>query len=567
MRRPAILLLALAVLLLPAASAAEEILAFDVDLRLAREEPFRVSERVAYDFGGEKRHGIFRRIPLRYARRFGPDYRVAIDVLEVTDAEGRARPYRSGRRGAYLDIRIGDPDALVTGLQTYRIVYRVKRAVLYFDDHDEIYWNATGTEWPVPIRTASIRVTGPAGAPPAGAGGACYTGPAGSTGSDCTAVREGGAVRFRATRALGAGEGLTIAVGFPKGVLAEPSRLSRLLDRVGDALSLWMLLPVAALAGMIHLWRTRGRDPAAAGAIPVRYGPPDDLRPAEVGTILDERASLDDLTATILDFAIRGQLTIEEIEETKFLFFSSRDYRLRRRGGAQPDLRAYEEKFLEALFGRASEVRVSSLKNKFYKDLPGIRKALYSGLSGRGRFFPASPERVRRLYLLLGAGTALLGIFLFGALGFGAGMGLLLTGALIAVFSPFMPRRTARGKRAQAEILGFREFVERVDADRLDRMGGRTAGNFEKVLPFAIVLGVADAWADAFADLYRQPPAWYVGPRHGAFNPRVFVGDLGQSLKTIGATMASSPRGSGGSGMAGGGSSGGGFGGGGGGSW
>ncbi|MFQ5457145.1 MAG: DUF2207 domain-containing protein, partial [Myxococcota bacterium] len=141
------------------------------------------------------------------------------------------------------------------------------------------------------------------------------------------------------------------------------------------------------------------------------------------------------------------------------------------------------------------------------------------------------------------------------------------TGALIAVFSPFMPRRTARGKRAQAEILGFREFVERVDADRLDRMGGRTAGNFEKVLPFAIVLGVADAWADAFADLYRQPPAWYVGPRHGAFNPRVFVGDLGQSLKTIGATMASSPRGSGGSGMAGGGSSGGGFGGGGGGSW
>ncbi|MFQ5457014.1 MAG: hypothetical protein ACE5FC_00965, partial [Myxococcota bacterium] len=118
MRRPAILLLALAVLLLPAASAAEEILAFDVDLRLAREEPFRVSERVAYDFGGEKRHGIFRRIPLRYARRFGPDYRVAIDVLEVTDAEGRARmvdvsgkPETERRAVAACRVRLGDEAA------------------------------------------------------------------------------------------------------------------------------------------------------------------------------------------------------------------------------------------------------------------------------------------------------------------------------------------------------------------------------------------------------------------------------------------------------------------------
>jgi uncharacterized membrane protein len=95
-------------------------------------------------------------------------------------------------------------------------------------------------------------------------------------------------------------------------------------------------------------------------------------------------------------------------------------------------------------------------------------------------------------------------------------------------------------------------------------------GQFEQVLPYAIVLGVADQWADAFAGIYTEPPSWYHSPRYGhGFAPRLFVADLGRSLGTMGQTMRSSPKssGSGSSGFGGGGFSGGGFGGGGGGSW
>jgi len=139
---------------------------------------------------------------------------------------------------------------------------------------------------------------------------------------------------------------------------------------------------------------------------------------------------------------------------------------------------------------------------------------------------------------------------------------------IVAGFSRVMPRKTRRGRRAHDEILGFREFLERVDRDRLERMGTRTTEVFERLLPYAVVLGVADAWADAFADLYAEPPSWYVGPGYGgSFRPRAFVGDVGQSLHTMGQSLASSPRGSGSSGLGGGGFSGGGFGGGGGGSW
>jgi len=118
-------------------------------------------------------------------------------------------------------------------------------------------------------------------------------------------------------------------------------------------------------------------------------------------------------------------------------------------------------------------------------------------------------------------------------------------------------------------VLGFREWIERVDRDRLERQGTATREQFERILPYAIVLGAADAWADAFAGIYTEPPSWYHGyDAVDGFRPGRFVSDMGRGLDTIGHAMTSQPGGgSGSSGFGGGGFSGGGFGGGGGGSW
>jgi uncharacterized membrane protein len=140
---------------------------------------------------------------------------------------------------------------------------------------------------------------------------------------------------------------------------------------------------------------------------------------------------------------------------------------------------------------------------------------------------------------------------------------------IIGLFGPHMPRKTRKGRRAQQHILGFREFIERVEVDRLERLGMRSPEQFEKILPYAFVLGAADEWAEAFADLYREPPDWYRSSRGGGFRPGGFVEDVGRSLDSLGNAMRSRPSSSGGSGSSGmsGGFSGGGFGGGGGGSW
>jgi hypothetical protein len=365
-------------------------------------------------------------------------------------------------------------------------------------------------------------------------------------------------------------EGLTIAVWLPKGVLAQPTALERLLSRASDYLSPWMLLPLGTLLALLHLWRSRGRDPGGRDAIPVSYQPPEGMTPAEVGTVLDERVDIDDITSSILDLAVRGYLEIEEIEATRFLFFSDRDFALVKKRAPDSNLRPHEDLLLSHLFAKGSRVTISSLKEKFHQHLPEIRRSLYKQLSGARGCFPVSPDRVRKGYAV--AGGILLGLrfLVFGPFSLTLpGASLFACGVIVLPLSRVMPRRTRRGRKLYEEILGFKEFVERVDGDRLERMGVRSVGEFERLLPYAIVLGVADQWADAFAGIYTEPPSWYHSSRytHG-FAPRLFVGDLGRSLGTMGKTMSSAPAssGSGGSGFSGG-SSGGGFGGGGGGSW
>jgi uncharacterized membrane protein YgcG len=565
------LILAVLLFSIPAGAAGEAIRLFATEIQLDTEDAFTVEERITYDFGHQRRHGIFREIPIRYGRGRAADYRISLDVESVTDESGSAQPFQVSTSGRNLRIRIGDPKREVTGIRSYLIRYRVKRGILYFDDHDELYWNVTGTDWPVPIDRAEAVIFLPEGAPLALMKFRCFTGPMGAVGSDCGERASDGVVSFATDRPLRNQEGLTIVVWLPKGVLTEPTALERLLSRLGDYLSLWTLLPLGTLLGLLYLWRSRGRDPGGRNAIPVSYEPPEGMTPAELGTVVDERVDIEDITSSILDLAVRGFLEIEELEATKFLFFSDRDFALIQKREPDSSLQPHEQLLLSRLFATGSRVTMSSLKEKFYKYLPELRSSLYQQLSGARGYFPVSPDRVRKGYavaggILLGLGVLVLAPFSLAV----PGVALIACGAVTLLFSRIMPRRTRRGRKVYEEILGFKEFVERVDADRLERMGARSVGQFEKLLPYAIVLGVADQWADAFAGIYTQPPSWYHSPRytHG-FAPRLFVGDLGRSLSTMGQTMSSSPKssGSGGSGFGGGGFSGGGMGGGGGGSW
>jgi hypothetical protein len=562
--------LGLALLLLVAAPAAAQrtlvIQRFDAAIDVSADGSVVVQETIQPRFTGSW-NGIFRTIPVQYRTPQGLNYTLRLDIESVTDDEGRALRYESSRERHYRKIKIWVPDA-ADATRTVRLRYRVANALRFFDEHDELYWNVTGDEWEVPIEAASAQVRLPGGV--TGVRATAFRGAYGSTEQSEVSVGADG-VRVETTRGLGMREGLTLVVGWNPGVVHRPTAVEKTAQAVYSNLPL--AIPPLVFLGMWRVWRRRGRDPELL-PIAAQYEPPAAMTPAELGTLVDGKPDMRDITASIVDLAVRGYLHITETENEHFFgLFSNKDYSftLTRDRGAWTALKSHERDLLEGMFGASgTAVTLGELKNKFYKHLPGIRDDLYGRLVKDG-FYTGRPDRVRLLYI---AGGVVLGILvgaasggIMGALGMQPVAGIIagiLSALIVGIFGWFMPSRTVKGTRELEKVLGFQEFLSRVEGDRLERIV-KTPAMFEKYLPYAMALGVEENWAKAFEGISTQPPGWYTGPGGvTTFRPASFTHNLGAMSAAAATTMASAPRSSGGSGFSGG-SSGGGFGGGGGG--
>jgi hypothetical protein len=331
------------------------------------------------------------------------------------------------------------------------------------------------------------------------------------------------------------------------------------------------VFPLAALAVMFVLWYERGRDPQRAKPI-LAFEPPEGMTPAEVGTLADNSVDMRDVTATVVDLAVRGILVIEEEEQLLFGVWKGSDYGFSLKEGG-PDWRAvepHEREVLDGLFrdGARSSVKLSELENDFYRWMPNIRTRVFESLIARG-YYRRRPDELRSFYRTLAVVVTvvgpLLGILAAQHLGMAPlpfALALATTGIIIGVFGWFMPARTIRGARAFEAVRGFEAFLRQDGAPA--GSAPRPASLFERLLPYAIALGVEKSWAVAFQDLYSAPPGWYRGPNPSVFRTAYLVQRLSLMSSRAGSAMLSSPRSYGRS-AGGGGMSGGGFGGGGGG--
>jgi uncharacterized membrane protein YgcG len=563
MRRPCAPALALALVLLPAAAAARSLAIerFDTLLTLRSDGALTVTETLHPRFGGQW-NGIWRSIPVDYETPQGLRFHLRLHPLSITDGARRALRWEASRQGWDQKLKVWVPDAR-DATRTVVLRYAVANAVRFFPDHDELYWNVTGNGWEAPIEEASARMILPPRA--TGVHATAYTGRRGARGTDAqVTVLPDGEVRVQMLRALGMHEGLTVVVGWDKGAVPEPGPLARAVNVVRDN---WPLaLPLAILPLMFALWRAYGRDPERR-PVAVRYEPPAALTPAEAAALVDNDTDKQDVSATLVDLAVRGFLEIDEPIPGEYVF-------QRRRSPADWEaLAGHESRLLCGIFGGHGEsVPLAELKNEFHTHLPGIKRAIVGGLMKRG-YYRTRPTTVRNGWLV---GAAALGIVIgcgsqtsWGALAAAPSafvIGGIASALLVAAFALVMPARTIAGTRALEAVLGFREFLSRVDGDRYRRQP-LTPELFDRFLPYAMAFGVERKWAAAFREIYRTPPTWYHGPARGyAFDSDVLTQDLsrlGQQANTVFASTP--PQASGGSGFSGGGFSGGGFGGGGGG--
>ncbi|HSC78412.1 MAG TPA: DUF2207 domain-containing protein, partial [Candidatus Acidoferrales bacterium] len=250
---------------------------FDAEITVLPEGDVLVTETLRPRFTGSW-NGIIRLIPIEY-RHKGFNYTLLLDPINVTDERGNELRHEIGREGHLREFKIWVPDAR-NATRTVVLRYRVRNALRFFDDHDELYWNITGDEWEMPIEFASATVTLPRGV--RGLRAIAYTGAYGSTEQEASVETRESYIRVQTRRPLGIREGLTVVVGWDKGAVKEPG----FVQRAGLFLrSNWPLgLPILVFGLMFWLWYTRGRDPRLR-SIPAQYEPPQALTPAEVGTL------------------------------------------------------------------------------------------------------------------------------------------------------------------------------------------------------------------------------------------------------------------------------------------
>jgi len=561
-----LLLVVSAVLVFPAFASAEDISSFRVVIEVKTDASFNVAETIQYNFSDASRHGIYRDIPVKYQAR-GGNYTVKISNISVVDEDGQPYKFISSPSGNSLRIKIGDADTFVSGVKTYAVHYTVKRAINFFDDHDELYWNVTGNGWEVPMSSVQATVTLPQPIASDSLQTKCFFGILGSSQVCDRALQTLGTLTF-AEDSLANGEGMTVVVGFPKGIVVQPTHWEKIRDIVKD--NIILVLPLLVLGALFYGWRKRGRDPQGYGTIVAQYGPPDNLTPGEVGTLVDETADNKDITSIIVDLAVRGYIKITKIEEKKFLHTVT-DYQFEALKDFKDLKGPGELTMARAFFTLNSTVtKLSKLKEILYKDVKDARDEVYSALVIKG-YFLKNPQTVRWTYWGVTIAVAVLGfvvgVFTQQLIALGSFM---LSAVFIFMFGFIMPARTAKGAQARQYILGLKKYLEVAEKDRLNFHNSpeKTPEHFDKLLPYAMVLGVEKAWAKQFEGIYTSQPSWYNDPTGARFSALIFVSHLNSFTATTTQAIVSQPSAShGGSGLGGGGFSGGGFGGGGGGSW
>lgn len=556
--------------------------------------------------GKQIRRGILRDFPTVYHRADGSRVEVRFDVQSVM-RDDLYEQFTTEQMANGVRVRIGSAGvSLNTGSHTYVIKYRTTRQIGFFKGYDELYWNATGTGWTFPIDVAEARITLPESAPIRQS--SIYTGPQGAHGTDAVVVEQKpGLIVFRTTKPLPVANGLTVAAGWDKGVVAEPTNMQRIEAILHDDPA----LKVAATGGglvigfYLLIWSMLGRDPRRGTIIPL-FGPPEGMSAAgmrfvnEMGT--DNRV----FTAGIVGLGVNRCLK---------LFDRTNGQSLRHLDNGHP-VDAPEKVLEKALFAKGATVAlnntkhevISSARQQLYASLKETYGELFSnnhwaavaGVAGSilvtflivaayGESYPADGAAIiagmlipllpimfgcrmirsgrRRegyrgeLRLAFGVVVLLAAVAVgVGILGSNIGFGYaILPGVVPYVLAAFavlgfnwLKAPSPEGRKIMDQIDGFKQYLSVAEEERLEFLNPpkKTPELFERFLPYAIALNVENSWANRFtgvlaaAGVGAAVSTWYASS--SSFSPDhvgSFADRVGDSLSTTIAS-ASVPPGS-----------------------
>jgi len=549
-----------------AAGDTERVTALWAGAEVGRDGQARIVEVIDYDFGVQRRHGIFRDVP-----GLSPEAQVEVSSATAPDdvqVSGTSHQTR---------IRIGDPARTITGRHRYTVSYPLDGVA----PGGRLAWDTVGTAWPVSVGDVEVHVVAPFELD----GARCVRGAFGSD-APCEVTRPEPGHLVARVDALEAGEGVTLYADGgplevapplpapPSGAPADPGSGLLLPGLVAGAVA---LLGAAATSWVV---RRAGRERVAAGGAAeaawadtdrqvrvdaeelaslasIEFVPPKELTAAQGGIVLAEAVREEHKVAWLIGAAVDGYLDLGgEGEEDLTLV------RLPRRAGTTA-------RTLDLAFAGRQRLPLGSYDKSFAKAWDAVGNELSAWQRASSLWDPAGDRR-RTLVRVIGVLVALAGLAVTvagGALAnrWGpawlalAAVGALPAGAgLAAVVRAWELRvRTPAGSGLWLRVESFRRFLAGSEAHHADEAAKR--GVLREYTAWAVAVGEIDRWSRAVAASTSAADPSAV--RYAAIAPALVA-----ATSTASVEPSSSGNGGGGGG-GGGGGAGGGAGGGGGGSW
>lgn len=555
--------------------AAEVINSFYSRIEVNQDTSLTITEQIDYNTTISK-HGIYRYIPVSYNKN-GKKEVLPITDVTVTDDKGIPIPFTRSTDGNFVNLKIGDPEVTFSGKKIYVIRYTVERGVDQLENYDQLLWDITGEGWQIPIENSSATVISNFASI---SSVECYSGVVGGNDGLCNYEQGDNQATFEYANQIYYGNNMTVLLNLPKGSqLIFPTQL--------DLFLLWLkinwpvlLAPIPPII-MFIWWYLKGRDiefisqdvfdldpdkPTKyrtsffKAREPMVYEPLVGLTPGESGSLIDEKIDIQDIVAEILELARKKHLSITSTEK-KVLFATSRDYEFKKLEGSTETLTSVQTLILSSLFMYGDLIKLSQLKGKFYKSIPTIKTEMEKALLDKNVYTskPSGVSAAGFVFAMVTSGI-LFGLFKsrFTSLGINWPMiPLFIQGFFSFYIARNLPQKTAVGTNLWLQARGLRATIKR-GAWR-EKINEKHLF-IEKMLPFAVSLGVVKELAKDMQELNIEPPSYI---SNGNMTSLVMADFVSGFSKDVANDLAYNPSSS----SSGGGFSGGGGGGGGGGSW
>jgi len=503
---------------------------FHAEVDIRQDGYFTVTERYDIEFISNYKHGILRSLPLKYVMSDtnGVD-KTRIIVIDSVSVQGSA--FKEETKDDILMLKIGDPNSYVSGRQEYVISYRVMNAFFFSDGQPDFYWNFVPAGWNTIFERSSFSIHLPVKILMSPKDYYVYSGAYGNKAENACIAYEFGTVYGEAKGKLPQHNQLTALIHLPKGYVYEVTALDMFRAAFKGEYR-WTVYPI--LLVLLYITYYMAGSWKKKGLMVVQVQPPAGIDPAMAGFIANNSADASDIISLIPYWGAAGYITVIQTDSQH-----SDDTILRKNKSLPHGVPDYQLATFNGIFETKDEVRIRDLEYVFDDKLLTAERMLANAAVANG--FYAAPKggnflAKMALFIFMGiAGFKLMAPIYGNAAGF-----VWMAVCYILSVMPLPKRRKKPANDAAIqELMGFKEFLEKAEKDRLQVLLKDDPNYFESTVGYAMAFGMLNNWSTKFDDMLVTAPGWYNTGTSYNFTPVNFTDQLNHSMQNVRTVMVS----------------------------